>query len=70
MEEKDLLNVLQRMKEPGKGVMLKNRIWRVKTEPVKNCFVGKELVDWLLKNYPESCKSREQARKIGMELQH
>lgn len=65
MEDSQLGEILQRMKNPQGGIILKNRRWRLKQTECVNSFVGRECVDWLMKNYSAFCKTREEAKKIG-----
>jgi len=64
-EDKELLdNLLKDMKDPTKGVEVKDRKYHLKTYP--QCFVGSEAVDWLVKH--ASLKHRLSAVNLGQQL--
>eukprot|EP01119_Soliformovum_irregulare_P003790 TRINITY_DN1485_c0_g1_i3.p1 TRINITY_DN1485_c0_g1~~TRINITY_DN1485_c0_g1_i3.p1 ORF type:complete len:799 (-),score=283.12 TRINITY_DN1485_c0_g1_i3:25-2421(-) len=56
-EEEDTMQLMWRLKDPQKGLTPKDRKYHLKT--YKNCFQGKEVVDWLLEK--KVCMSREEA---------
>jgi hypothetical protein len=56
--------VRTRLMKPGEGVLVSNRVWRLRT--YKNVFVGDEAVDWLVAQYPIN---RDAAVNLMRELQ-
>jgi hypothetical protein len=61
----DIDKIINMMRDPKKGVQIKNRRYFLKT--YENCFIGKELVTWIVKNISR-IKSREDAVSLGEEL--
>jgi hypothetical protein len=61
----DVDKIINMMRDPKKGVQIKNRRYFLKT--YENCFIGKELVSWIVKNISR-IKSREDAVSLGEEL--
>jgi len=64
-----LKNFVKQMREPETGVSIKDRVWHFSAThftTYNRCFVGTELVDWLVKN--KSLHEREHAVKIGQKL--
>jgi len=59
----DLQGVFEKMKGPG-GVTVKDRKWRLKTFP--QCFIGKEAIDWLVKN--QKFSDREKAVNLAQAI--
>jgi len=63
--EKQYDDLAIRMRDPQNGVEVKDRKWYFRN--YKECFVGRELVDWMLKE--NLANTREKAIQIGRELQ-
>ena len=61
---KSALHVLELMRQTSTGVDVRSRTWMLRT--FKDCFVGREAVDWLLRN--ALAESRESAVSLGREL--
>eukprot|EP01118_Nematostelium_gracile_P009644 TRINITY_DN3259_c0_g1_i3.p1 TRINITY_DN3259_c0_g1~~TRINITY_DN3259_c0_g1_i3.p1 ORF type:complete len:806 (-),score=206.07 TRINITY_DN3259_c0_g1_i3:15-2150(-) len=60
----DLVNL---MKDPEKGISIKDRSIRLKRFP--NCFVASEAIDWMMQLEEMKLLNREEAIFIGRELQ-
>lgn len=61
---RNALHILTLLKNANSGVDVRERTWLLRTYP--NSFVGKEAVDWMLKN--RLCETRDEAVAIGREL--
>jgi len=62
-------NFVKQMRDGNTGVVIKDREWRVSETSFttyNRCFVGTELVDWLMKN--KNLQERDHAVKIGQKL--
>jgi hypothetical protein len=60
-------DILIKMRSSKYGVKVLDRSLNLFT--YKNCFIGKELVDWIIKNYPSNnTLTREEAVTIGFKL--
>ncbi|KAH0613024.1 uncharacterized protein H6S33_009404 [Morchella sextelata] len=60
----DIVGVAQELQGP-RGVRLENRRWHLRYHT--NCFVGDEMVTWILENFKEVC-TRAEAEDIGAKL--
>ena len=64
MEQSEVDDLVAKLREPGAGVEVRDRKWMLRSYP--QCFVGRELVTWLVqKGY---CEAREDAVALGNAL--
>eukprot|EP01080_Neovahlkampfia_damariscottae_P001044 gene1044-10563_t len=64
----DLVNlddIINKMKDPKLGVVIKNRRYYLKT--YESCFIGSEMVSWIIENVPR-IKTRDDAVLFGQEI--
>eukprot|EP00005_Dracoamoeba_jomungandri_P005749 CAMPEP_0174251948 /NCGR_PEP_ID=MMETSP0439-20130205/1615_1 /TAXON_ID=0 /ORGANISM="Stereomyxa ramosa, Strain Chinc5" /LENGTH=476 /DNA_ID=CAMNT_0015332399 /DNA_START=1045 /DNA_END=2472 /DNA_ORIENTATION=+ len=62
-EPDEYLDIIRRMRRPDGGLSIKNRMWHLRK--YKNCFVGSEIVDWLMEKSEIEFLSREEALEFG-----
>ena len=60
-ENLNIQDLVKRLRDPIKGVKIAKRSYKLKS--YYSCFIGSELVDWLVINLP--LKDREEAVAIG-----
>jgi hypothetical protein len=58
---REVVQLVQKMTDPVQGVPCKDRKWLLRT--YKNCFVGREAVDWFINNHYAA--NREDAVSLG-----
>ena len=61
----DTDEIINKMRDPKNGIIIKNRRYYLKI--YENCFLGNEMVDWILKNISR-VKTREDAVLFGQEI--
>ena len=63
----ELAELVSKIRQPNSGLEIKDRKRKL-SRTLRRCFVGKELVDWILTNVELTTYNRSAAKELGQQL--